>query len=206
PPAGRLVRPPQTIPMFFPSSRSTLSLPRRKPSPVADSTTTEINPHRMPNMVRKLRSLFARSFWTDWMMASRIAFRSPERLALRLQVVAARRALQLHVVARGGQSQHAGARGVHRAPGLRRQDDLVAWFETVENLNLRAVADADLHRHLLLAVFRARRDDVDERILPGVVGDRGLRYDERIRVLLENDFGVGRHVRLERLPRVVDRD
>ena len=122
PPACRLVRPPQTIPMFFPSSRSTLSLPRRKPSPVADSTTTEIMPHRMPNMVRKLRSLLARRFWTDWMMASRIAFRSPERLALQLHVVAARRALQphvvaprralqLHVVARGFQSQHAGARG-----------------------------------------------------------------------------------------------
>jgi len=53
------------MPMFFPSSSSTLSLPRRKPSPVADSTTTEIMPHRIPNIVRQLRSLLARRFWSD---------------------------------------------------------------------------------------------------------------------------------------------
>jgi hypothetical protein len=37
-------------------------LPRRKPSPVADKTTTEIIPQRMPNIVRRLRSLLARRF------------------------------------------------------------------------------------------------------------------------------------------------
>ena len=41
PPACMLVRPPQTMPMFLPSSRAPSSLPRRKPSPVADSTTTD---------------------------------------------------------------------------------------------------------------------------------------------------------------------
>jgi hypothetical protein len=60
-----LVRPPQTIPMFFPSSRRTLTFPCWKPSPIADRTMTEIIPHRMPNIVRKLRSLFARRFCSD---------------------------------------------------------------------------------------------------------------------------------------------
>jgi hypothetical protein len=27
-------------------------------------------PHRIPNIVRKLRSLLARRFWMDWVMAS----------------------------------------------------------------------------------------------------------------------------------------
>ena len=57
-----LVRPPHTMPMFWPSSRSTFSLPRLNPSPVAERMTTEIIPHRMPNIVRKLRSLLARRF------------------------------------------------------------------------------------------------------------------------------------------------
>jgi hypothetical protein len=61
-PACRLVRPPHTIPMFLPSSRRTLSLPRRKPSPVAERMTIEIMPHRIPNIVRKLLSLLARRF------------------------------------------------------------------------------------------------------------------------------------------------
>ena len=70
PPACLLVRPPQTIPMFLPSSRSTCSLPCRNPSPVADRMTTEMIPHRIPNIVRKLRSLFARRFANVWMKAS----------------------------------------------------------------------------------------------------------------------------------------
>ena len=41
PPACRLVRPPQTMPMLLPNSRSTASLPRRNPSPIADSTTID---------------------------------------------------------------------------------------------------------------------------------------------------------------------
>ena len=65
PPACMLVRPPQMMPMFLPSSRRTLSFPCRKPSPVADRTTTEIIPQRIPNIVRKLRSLLARRFWKD---------------------------------------------------------------------------------------------------------------------------------------------
>jgi hypothetical protein len=61
------------MPTFFPSSSSTLVLPRWKPSPVAPSTTTEMIPHRIPNMVRKLRSLLARRFWKTWTKTSRMA-------------------------------------------------------------------------------------------------------------------------------------
>jgi len=60
------------MPMFCPSSRSTFSLPRRKPSPVAERMTTEIIPQRMPNIVRKLRSRLARRFSIDWTNASRM--------------------------------------------------------------------------------------------------------------------------------------
>ena len=62
PPACMLVRPPQTMPMFLPSSRRTFSFPCWNPSPIADRTTTDTMPQRMPNIVRKLRSLFARRF------------------------------------------------------------------------------------------------------------------------------------------------
>src|SRR4051794_22909274 len=149
-----LVRPPHTIPIFLPSSRSTLSLPRRNPSPVADSTTTEIIPQRIPNIVRKLRSLLARRFWTDWMRASRIV-----------------------------------------SIALRRQDHLVAGLEAVDDLNFRAVADANLDRHLLASRLGAGRGDVYERALLRVVGDGGLGQDQRVRVFLEDDLGVRRHVR-----------
>src|SRR5712691_5601399 len=67
------VRAPHTIAMFLPSSLSTLSLPRRNPSPVADRMTTEMTPQRMPNIVRKLRSLFARRFITTCRKTSSIS-------------------------------------------------------------------------------------------------------------------------------------
>src|SRR6185295_5404255 len=224
PPAWRLVRPPQTIPMFFPSSRSTLSLPRRKPSPVAESTTTEIMPHRIPNIVRKLRSLFARRFCSDWMMASRITFRlrrSPGRLALRgaLSSLACRlwlsrrvpEARRIHGERRGKGSRSTDTRARRSArlsaerSGLRGKDDLIPLLQAVEDLNLRAVADADLDLHLLPAVLRAGREKVDEGVFLRVVGDGGFRDDERVSVFFEHDLGIRGHVRLELLTRVVDR-
>ncbi len=45
---------------------------RWKPSPVAERITTEITPHRIPNIVRKLRSLFARRFITTCDRTSRM--------------------------------------------------------------------------------------------------------------------------------------
>src|SRR5258705_3970141 len=81
PPACIPVRAPQTMAMFFPSSCRTFSLPRRKPSPVADRMTTEMTPQRMPNIVRKLRSLLARRFDTTWRRISNISVRQYDLVA-----------------------------------------------------------------------------------------------------------------------------
>src|SRR6266850_2294486 len=67
--------------MFLPSSISTLSLPRRKPSPVAERMMTEMTPQRMPNIVRKLRSLFARRFITTCRITSSISVRKDDLVA-----------------------------------------------------------------------------------------------------------------------------
>src|SRR6267378_3234048 len=203
PPACRLVRPPQTMPMFFPSSRSTLSLPRRNPSPVADRTTTEIMPQRMPNIVRQLRSLFARRFWTDCRMAS-----------VTLMLVGIRDSGFVGIGIRWTREASGVAiRSSVRIPNpesriptrSRRQNHPVALLEAVEDLDLRAVADADLHGHLLSSGLRTWRDDVNEGVFLGVVGDGGFRHDQRVGVLLEHDLRVRGHVRLQLFAGVVDR-
>ena len=66
PPAWSDVRPLRMMTMFLPSSSSTFWLPRAKPSPTADSTMNEITPQMIPNIVRALRSLFARRFASVW--------------------------------------------------------------------------------------------------------------------------------------------
>ncbi len=73
PPACLVVRDPQTMLMLRPNSRSTASLPRRKPSPIAESTTIDTMPQMMPNIVRTLRSLLARRLSIAWMKDSRMA-------------------------------------------------------------------------------------------------------------------------------------
>src|SRR5258706_16474465 len=75
------VRAPHTMAMFLPSSINTFSLPRRKPSPVAERMTTEMTPHRMPNIVRKLRSLFARRFMRTCRRISNISVRKHDLVA-----------------------------------------------------------------------------------------------------------------------------
>ena len=152
-----LVRPPQTIPMFLPELRSTCSLPWRKPSPVADRMTTEITPHRIPNIVRKLRSLCARGSGTSG------------------------RALLACV--------GPGAKPGWTVPGAMASADvapdaadrqlgrtiLSPCFSPLDDLRLRAVADAGLDRHLALAALRARVEQVDRRVALRVVADGGSR-------------------------------
>ena len=85
-------------------------------------------PQRMPNIVRKLRSLLARRFSSDWRMASRM-----------------------------------GARPACRA--YRGQNDLVARLHAGEDCDLRAVADAELHRHAAAAGLGAGVEQIDEGVL-----------------------------------------
>ena len=70
PPACIAVRPFRMMTMFLPSSSRTCWLPRWKPSPTADSSTIEITPHMIPNIVRKLRSLLAARFDQVWRRSS----------------------------------------------------------------------------------------------------------------------------------------
>ena len=70
PPACIDVRPFRMMTMFLPSSSRTCWLPRWNPSPTADSSTIEITPHMIPNIVRKLRSLFAARFDQVWRRSS----------------------------------------------------------------------------------------------------------------------------------------
>src|SRR6185436_3229987 len=111
PPACVLVRAPHTIAMFLPSSISTLSLPRRKPSPVAERMTTEMTPQRMPNIVRKLRSLLARRFATTCRNTSSMSVRENDLVAR----VDAADDLHLRAVADAGLHGDALAAGPGRA-------------------------------------------------------------------------------------------
>src|SRR6185503_17472248 len=111
PPACIPVRAPHTMAMFRPSSISTLSLPRRKPSPVAERMTTEMTPQRMPNIVRKLRSLLARRFATTWRNTSSMSVRENDLVAR----VDAADDLHLRAVADAGLYGDARAAGPGRA-------------------------------------------------------------------------------------------
>ena len=51
-----------------------------------------------------------------------------------------------------------------------------------------------------------RVEHVDRRLARGVVGNRGLGNDQHVRPLLEHDLRVRRHVRLELVAGIVDRD
>src|SRR4051812_36015961 len=168
PPACRLVRPPQTMPMFFPSSRSVFSLPCWNPSPMAERMTTDTIPHRIPNIVRKLRSLFARRFCSDWTNASFMNRRA------RVQPL-------------GGQHQ------------------LVAGLQPAEYFDLRPVADADCDWPASAAALLSRLDDVHKCGLFRVVRHGRFWNEQRLRMLLQHDLGVRRHVGLELLARIVDR-
>ena len=69
-----------------------------------------------------------------------------------------------------------------------------------------AVADAELDRHRRRPVSAPGSATSTNGVLLRVVGDRRLGHEQRVGVLLEDDLGVGRHVGLELLARVVDRD
>src|SRR5688572_8176362 len=176
PPACIDVRPPQTMTTFLPSSSSTCWLPRRKPSPVADNTTTEITPQRIPNMVRKLRSLLARRLEKTCEKASCIgAPTRPVFVEADLQV------------------------------GLSGQNHLLAGLDPAEHLDARAVADANLYRDAAAAGAFTGVRDVDGGVARGVVDDGRFRDEQRVRELFEDDLRVRRHVRFQLAARVVDR-
>src|SRR5262245_53610219 len=168
PPACIAVRPPKTIATFLPSSSSTCWLPRRKPSPVAARMTTETTPHKMPNIVRKLRSLLARRFERTWWKISRMVrgrlCRSPPRRERRRRV---------------------------QLPG---KNHFVAGLEAAHDLDACPVADAHLDRHAAAAVARARVEDVHRRVALCVVDHGRFGHEQRVGKLLEDDLGVRSHV------------
>ena len=61
PPACRLVRPALTIITSLPKFWATLAWPTRSPSPAATMRVMDTIPHAIPNIVRAVRSLWARS-------------------------------------------------------------------------------------------------------------------------------------------------
>ncbi len=60
PPAWRLVRPAKMIRMSRPNSAATFAWPTRSPSPAATMRVIDAIPQAIPNMVRAVRSLWAR--------------------------------------------------------------------------------------------------------------------------------------------------
>src|ERR1043166_3179229 len=134
------------MPTFFPSSSSTCWLPRWKPSPVADRMTTEITPQRIPNIVRKLRSLLARRLENTCAKISVIdRLRRPQSSTFGLRSI--RSSASAAGLARWRD------RGLEtegrRLRSSTRQHHLVAGFDAAEDLHARAVAHTHFHRNAL---------------------------------------------------------
>src|SRR5687768_6383026 len=90
--------------------------------------------------------------------------------------------------------------------GLAGEYHAIASLQAAQNLDPRAVADAYFHVHLAASARRTDVYHVHRRVALVVEGDRRLWQEQRVRKLLEDDLRVGRHVGLQLLGDVVDRD
>src|SRR6266852_446068 len=86
------------------------------------------------------------------------------------------------------------------------QNDLLLLAETLEDLRLHAVGDAELYAEFFLAVVGLGIGDLDRGLSLLVVNQGGLWNRQDVFLLFEEDFGIGAHVGFEFAARIGNRD
>src|SRR5215469_8720175 len=86
------------------------------------------------------------------------------------------------------------------------QNHLIALVQALQHLGFRAIRDADVDGRFTLAVFAFRVGNFDRSVAIFVVDDGALGNLQHALVLIQNDLGVGGHIRFQLAAGIVDRD